>query len=388
MELHEFSSILWRERRLMELLAYKLNVKKLVAAAGRPDWSAHAATDVQAVSAELRSVEAERAESAQSIAASLGMHEAPSLAALATAVPAQWGRLLEGHRSALADLLAEIESAGRSCDGSSPTPAAPPRPQKWGADLRRRPQVRSPERTSEPALPWTPSIPATPARPVPAPPPPLTPEPPAPFRSHEPPGTPPPEPATPALPERAAEPEHAIRVLLVCTANRCRSPMAEVMLRERLRSVGGRTVVTSAGTRADEGTPAMPEAIASAHGLAEHTSRSLTVSMVQEADLVLCMTREHVRTIVMLIPEAFERTFTLKELVERATAAGPRRPDETIASWLAWVGRGRQVSDIIGIREVDDIDDPIGLPAQAYRRCAADIDSLLASVVSLAFPPS
>ena len=42
-----------------------------------------------------------------------------------------------------------------------------------------------------------------------------------------------------------------LRVLFVCTANVCRSPLAEALLRHRLRSMGlGRRIaVASAGTR-------------------------------------------------------------------------------------------------------------------------------------------
>ena len=188
----------------------------------------------------------------------------------------------------------------------------------------------------------------------------------------------------PPVPEPA--PDQPIRFLLVCTANRCRSPMAESLLRSRLRAVEAPTLVSSAGTLAEAGLPPMPDALAVTDGLAEHTSRRVTAGLVDEADLVLCMTREHVRTIVMLAPDAFERTFTLKDLVKRAAASGPRRPGETIESWLAWVGRGRRIVDLVGYHDPDDVDDPIGLPAEAYRRCAADIDALLATIVALVFP--
>lgn len=182
------------------------------------------------------------------------------------------------------------------------------------------------------------------------------------------------------------EPEPPIRFLIVCTANRCRSPMAEELLRARLRSVAAPTLVSSAGTLAENGLPAMREALAVVGGPAGHTSRHLTVELLEEADLVLCMTREHVRTVAMLLPGAFTRTFTVRELARRAGASGPRRPGEQLDAWLAWVATGRRMSDLVGYHDPDDITDPIGEPVELYQRCATDLDALLASIVSLVFP--
>ena len=200
-----------------------------------------------------------------------------------------------------------------------------------------------------------------------------------------------PEPAAPGPgswpgPEPQPEPEPPIRFLIVCTANRCRSPMAATLLRDRLRAVDAPTLVSSAGTLAEDGLPAMRYALVAVNGTSGHSSRPVTADLLEEADLVLCMTREHVRTIVMLSPDVFGRTFTLEEFVRRAAAAGPRRSGEALESWLAWIGTGRRTSDLVGYHDPDDIDDPIGLPAEAYRRCAAEIDALLATAVSLVFP--
>jgi protein-tyrosine phosphatase len=83
------------------------------------------------------------------------------------------------------------------------------------------------------------------------------------------------------------------RVLMVCTGNICRSPMAEVLLARRLRDRGLSTAVQSAGLGALVGCPADPIACAlmSARGLdlGSHRARQLTREMIRGADLVLTM---------------------------------------------------------------------------------------------------
>ena len=83
-------------------------------------------------------------------------------------------------------------------------------------------------------------------------------------------------------------------VLHVCTANQCRSAMAERLMRA---AVPGDIPVTSAGTRARSGEPIWPEAAAelerrgvSALGFDSHP---ITVQLVKGADLVLTATRAH-----------------------------------------------------------------------------------------------
>lgn len=87
-------------------------------------------------------------------------------------------------------------------------------------------------------------------------------------------------------------------ILLVCTGNTCRSPLAEALLRKKLgeRGVDG-VEVSSAGTGAWDGAPASEGAylIALEHGLdlSAHRARLLTRELVGTADLVLTMARHH-----------------------------------------------------------------------------------------------
>ncbi len=90
-----------------------------------------------------------------------------------------------------------------------------------------------------------------------------------------------------------------IRILLVCTGNTCRSPMAEALLRRELEARGVEDVVVeSAGTGAWEGVPASEGSylVALEHGLdlSAHRSRLLTREMVDGATLILTMSRSHV----------------------------------------------------------------------------------------------
>lgn len=89
-----------------------------------------------------------------------------------------------------------------------------------------------------------------------------------------------------------------MRVVLVCTGNTCRSPLAEALLRQALaiREVEG-VEVLSAGTGAWEGAPASEAAylVALERGLdlSEHRARLLTAELLSSVDLVLTMARQH-----------------------------------------------------------------------------------------------
>ena len=103
----------------------------------------------------------------------------------------------------------------------------------------------------------------------------------------------------------------------------------------------------------------------------------MTAELVREADLVLAMAREHVREAVVLVPEAFPRTFTLKELVRRGSQIGARQPAEPLDRWLAQAHAGRTTRDLMGTSPEDDVADPIGQPRPAYERMVNDLNSLI-----------
>lgn len=175
-------------------------------------------------------------------------------------------------------------------------------------------------------------------------------------------------------------------ILLVCTGNTCRSPMAAALLGARLAEAGVAATVHSAGTLFD-GRPATDHGVAcmAERGLdtSGHRSRKVTAALVRRPDLILGMARQHVREVVALAPDAWPRTFTLKELVRRGEQQGPRRPGQALGDWLGEVAGGRRASDLMGDSRDDDVADPIGGPKQAYDHTAQELEGLTERLAKL-----
>jgi protein-tyrosine phosphatase len=165
--------------------------------------------------------------------------------------------------------------------------------------------------------------------------------------------------------------------------------MAEGLLTRRLRERGVDAEVVSAG-RLPGGRPSTPENVAVMRrrgvDLRGHRSRVATPAEVCHADLVLGMAREHVRDAVTLAPEVLPRAFTLKELIRRGGAIGPRRATESLGDWLARAAAGRQAADLLGSSADDDVPDPIGLSIARYESVAAEVAALATRVVELVWP--
>jgi len=98
------------------------------------------------------------------------------------------------------------------------------------------------------------------------------------------------------------------RILTVCVGNICRSPMAEVLLAERLRARGAGAVVESAGIAALVGRPAdsIAQALVAERGLdlSRHRARQLTPELIRAFELVLVMEAEQQRAVESILPSA------------------------------------------------------------------------------------
>jgi protein-tyrosine-phosphatase len=181
------------------------------------------------------------------------------------------------------------------------------------------------------------------------------------------------------------------RVLFVCTANRCRSPMAAALLDRRLRRRGITADVRSAGLL-EEGTPSPAEVVLTmvdyGFDLSAHRSHRLGAEDVTSADLIIGLERQHVREAVLVSGSraARGRAFTLRELVRRARAAGPRPASLTLDQELRELNRGRRPSELLGASPLDDVADPIGSGLANYRSAAATIDDLVGELVALLWP--
>jgi low molecular weight protein-tyrosine phosphatase len=135
-------------------------------------------------------------------------------------------------------------------------------------------------------------------------------------------------------------------VLMVCTGNICRSPMAEGLLRKMLpESLKPVVTVRSAGTHGLHGNRAEPFAVMAAGGygadISGHRARTLEPGMIRGADLVLAMENYHITKINAL--HFFRCRYAL--------LLGSFSPE----------------------RENPEIEDPYGHPLTDYETCAAEI---------------
>jgi len=143
-------------------------------------------------------------------------------------------------------------------------------------------------------------------------------------------------------------------ILIVCTGNICRSPMAEGLLKSKWPGhLKLQPVIYSAGTHAMDGLPAEPYAIraVSAYGvdIRAHHSRVLAPALMKRADLILAMEQQQVDFI------------------------------------RNWVGDGAGIVGLLGGFNAAgtpvEIPDPYGCSADTYRKCARMIRGCLERLI-------
>lgn len=114
MPLNNVSTILWRQRQLLELLLFKLEEEQLLLAAGRARWLAQAANEVESVLAEIKKAELARSIEVEAVAVELGLGSDASLGDLIDASPEPWTGILADHREAFLVMTQEILSVAGS----------------------------------------------------------------------------------------------------------------------------------------------------------------------------------------------------------------------------------------------------------------------------------
>jgi protein-tyrosine phosphatase len=175
-------------------------------------------------------------------------------------------------------------------------------------------------------------------------------------------------------------------IVVLCSANVCRSPMAAALLARRLSGLGVAARVRSAGMLRG-GDPPLPEVISvtARYGIdiTGHRSRVACAADLARASLVLAMARDNLRYAVVTEPDAWPRAFTLRELIRRGERVGPRPPGEPFSGWLSRVHAGRERVALLGDSADDDVPDPAGGPLSAYADVAGLLDRSLTRLAEL-----
>lgn len=180
------------------------------------------------------------------------------------------------------------------------------------------------------------------------------------------------------------------RVLVVCTANVCRSPVVSRLLQRRLDGEvdvdGFHWVVTSAGT-ADITPEVDPQTVAAAKQIGlqvgDHQRRTLTREILNTDghEVVIAMTRENLRAVIAVDRSAWPRTFTLKELARRSVSLVGASPIEGFRDWLTCLAERRRASEMIHPDPADDIADPYGRPRRDHDAMVSDVADLVDTIV-------
>ncbi|MFC4599757.1 low molecular weight protein arginine phosphatase [Cohnella hongkongensis] len=184
------------------------------------------------------------------------------------------------------------------------------------------------------------------------------------------------------------------RILIVCTGNTCRSPMAEAIFKDLAARSGKTLEIRSAGVAASTGSPISPnaaEALRRRNLDVPGASTLLTAEEVLWANLILTMTSGHKRAILERYPEALSKTYTLKEYALRGDPVmdDVAEAERLYSEWQVKQLLGEKLSDEEKARLFElqrripdfDIADPFGGPLSLYERTADEIEDILMTLL-------
>ena len=191
----------------------------------------------------------------------------------------------------------------------------------------------------------------------------------------------------------------SLRLLFVCTGNICRSPSAEYLLRARLEHLLGddakKFQLSSAGLGTPGGWEIDPKIaqLLRERGIEdrqEFRSRRVDAEILADADLILTGTKQHRLAIGADFPEAYSRTFTMREaaalLCTAETAALPAY--EVVERGRAAVALLQRARSTRVLRDDQfDIEDPHGHRTSVYKTMFAQVTAVV-DILSFVLAPA
>lgn len=176
--------------------------------------------------------------------------------------------------------------------------------------------------------------------------------------------------------------------VFVCTANRCRSPLAAEIARSHLAQRGLAAHISSYGLMSGgKPTPDTGIAVGAEHGLslAAHRSTRLRGAHIRPDDLILTMTRAQAREVVATWPDMYRRVFTLVGFTELAVDQ-PAFRRVGFRDWVEFLGNERPRTALLGDGQPDEITDPMGHPAAVWREVAHTLDHYIGQLLTASSP--
>jgi protein-tyrosine phosphatase len=173
-------------------------------------------------------------------------------------------------------------------------------------------------------------------------------------------------------------------IVVICSGNRFRSPLAEAVLRSETDGLPVR--VRSFGTLDLPSGHALSEALELAPGygldLMAHRSHPLAGTDLSDADLVIGFEQVHVAMAVVGAKARRERTFLITDLVAALEDTEPPQANGVVERARAAVRQADAARSTGGPQEIAD---PLGGPASGYRKVADEVYRLTSRVAERLF---